>query len=343
MQTYLLKALAAAELRRGFCAPNPAVGAVLVKNDQVISVGTHWAAGHPHAEVDAIRKAGEEARDADLYVTLEPCCHQGKTPPCTKAIIDAGINRVVYAFADPNPVASRGADVLLEAGVDCQHYSLPEIDVFYKSYAYWLANKRPWVTVKLALSDDYKIAGENGQPVKISGDLCDALTHRRRLRADGLLTTYQTLANDDPKLNARLENRVVAKPLFILDSVLQLDRSLQIFKTAKSITVYHRNDIAPRDDLDCIAVPFNHEGLDLNAVILDLGKRGLHDVWVEAGARVFRSFYQNKLANEFLFYRSKKSLGERALAAFSDINPIDERALNWESLGDDQLARLTIE
>ena len=145
MKQYLLKALELAESRRGYCWPNPAVGAVVVKDEQIIATGTHWAAGHPHAEVEALRRAGEEAKGATLYVTLEPCCHHGKTPPCTEAIIASKVKRVVFGFRDPNAVASKGKEQLIAAGIDCEWVALPEIDRFYRSYAYWIEKKRPWV------------------------------------------------------------------------------------------------------------------------------------------------------------------------------------------------------
>lgn len=343
LKDYLLKALEAAQARRGYCAPNPAVGAVVVSDDRVVAIGTHWAAGHPHAEVDALHKAGDAARGATLYVSLEPCCHHGKTPPCTDAIIAAGIQRVVFGFVDPNPLASYGQQVLIDAGIECEQFSVLEINAFYCSYAYWLENKRPWVTLKLAMSRDLKIAAESGKPVKITGDACDAITQEGRHHSDAILTTMQTILNDDPRMNARLTNKTVAKSLFILDSQLRLDCSSQIFKTAKHITVYHRDNLTPREDLDCVAVPFDEKGLDLSAVLSDLGRRGLHDVWVEVGARAFHSFYQNKLANEILFYRSAKFLGENGLPAFLDSNPLEEQTLSWQSLSEDEVARLTIE
>lgn len=342
-QEYLKQALSAAETRRGYCAPNPAVGAVIVKDGEVIATGTHWAAGHPHAEIDALHKAGDAAHDATMYVTLEPCCHFGKTSPCTDAIIKAGIKRVIFGFRDPHSAASEGREVLLEAGVECEQVSLPEINTFYRSYAHWVATGLPWVRLKLAISADNKIAGESGKTLQITGDACQALTQQYRYRSDAILTTINTIQNDNPKMNARLPDKVVAKSVFVLDSQLQLDRTAQIFKTAKKIAVYHRDDVAPHEDLDCVPVSFDESGLNLQAVLADIGRRGVHDLWVEVGARAFASLYEQRVANEIIFYRSKKVFGETALPAFSAINPLDEQALSWESLGDDEVARLTIE
>src|SRR4051812_18658128 len=135
---FLLKALELAKIRRGFCAPNPSVGAVLVLDNSIISEGYHLAPGEAHAEVNVLLQAGEQARGATLYVSLEPCCHTGRTPPCTEAIIRSGVSKVVYGFSDPNPVvAGKGEQQLKAAGIICEKVAVPEIDSFYESYAHW--------------------------------------------------------------------------------------------------------------------------------------------------------------------------------------------------------------
>ncbi|WP_304985754.1 bifunctional diaminohydroxyphosphoribosylaminopyrimidine deaminase/5-amino-6-(5-phosphoribosylamino)uracil reductase RibD [Coxiella-like endosymbiont] len=180
-EVYLKQALEFAEIRRGFCAPNPAVGAILVKDNKIISTGFHKRNGLPHAEVEAINSAGENVKGADLYVTLEPCCHYGKTPPCTDLIIKTGIKSVYYSLADPNPnVFNKGAQALKQAGIDCFLLEIPEIKSFYKSYSYWTANKRSWITIKLALSLDGKIAGIKGKPVALTGEELKLYTHEFR-------------------------------------------------------------------------------------------------------------------------------------------------------------------
>jgi diaminohydroxyphosphoribosylaminopyrimidine deaminase/5-amino-6-(5-phosphoribosylamino)uracil reductase len=149
-EIYLKQALQLAEIRRGFCAPNPSVGAVVVKNNKVISTGFHFASGAPHAEVDALNKCGDEARGATIYVTLEPCCHWGKTPPCTQLLIDRGIKTVIYGLSDPNPlVAGKGHANLEAANISCEQYTVPEISAFYASYYYWHKTGLPWVTAKI--------------------------------------------------------------------------------------------------------------------------------------------------------------------------------------------------
>ena len=346
---YLLVALAEAQSRRGFCAPNPAVGAVIVKDDQVIATGRHWACGHPHAEVDALHKAGSDAADATLLVTLEPCCYQGKTPPCTELIIQRGLKRVIFAVMDANPmVAGKGIQALREAGVDCQQVEVPEISAFYCSYAYWTQKRRPWVTMKLALSADDKVAGANGAPLEMTGEACRDFTHRWRGCSDALLTTVQTIINDDPQMNVRSSEDNLSKPIYLLDSQLRLPLHARIFKTAKNITVYHRENCGSEKinnfqqrGLRCVAVDADASGLNLEEVLDDIGQQGIHDLWVEVGARCFQSFYQAKLAQRIFIYRSKKIAGEHALSAFSEnFDPFFGKAIEWKVLGDDKICEL---
>ncbi len=184
---YIKKTLTLAEQRRGFCAPNPAVGAVVVKNEKIIGSGAHQQCGEPHAEVLALQAAGEAARGATLYVSLEPCCHWGRTPPCSELIIQSGISAVYYAYRDPNPaVAGQGAEKLRAAGIDCHYVAMPEADDFYASYYYWTEHHRPRVTAKIALSLDSKIAGVNGQPLTITGVPLQQYTHHGRQHSDAL-------------------------------------------------------------------------------------------------------------------------------------------------------------
>ena len=214
---WLLETLQLAKKREGFCAPNPAVGAVVVKNNQLISAGYHYGAGHPHAEVGALDAAGDQAQGADLYVSLEPCCHQGRTPPCTEKIKAAGIARVFFAFLDPNPiVAGRGQAVLKDSGIACEHTPINEINDFYRAYCYWTTHKKPLVTAKLAITADGYVANADGSPLAITGEECRVFTHENRLRSDAILSNTQTIIADDPQMNVRLNNKIVKKPLYLL-------------------------------------------------------------------------------------------------------------------------------
>ena len=298
-RVFLLQALAIGSRRAGYCTPNPAVGALLVKEGQVLATGCHWRAGLPHAEVLALSQYASNqqcssGQSTTLYVTLEPCCHQGKTPPCTQAIIRSSISRVVFAHLDPNPkVSGHGMKALQNAGIDCQHLVLPEIQAFYRSYDYWTTHRRPWVTLKLAISADEKIATANRQPINITSSLCHHLTQQYREHADGILTTARTILSDDPQLNVRRTQPVIAKPIFILDRQLRVPKTARIFKTAKRITVYYDQTLHPLlppvSSLPIKYVPIACEKglLNLTHVLNDIGAQGIHDLWVEAGARCF--------------------------------------------------------
>ena len=181
---YLLSALEQAKLGRGICAPNPSVGAVAVCQDQILAKAWHPGAGQPHAEQVLLSRMPPLCQDVTLYVTLEPCNHWGRTPPCVDAIIAYGIKRVVYAYADPNPVVSTNntPKILADHGIEVIHYPLAEIDAFYQSYTHWLATRKPWVTVKIAQSLDGHIAGPKGTRISISNSKCAQFTQKKTQR-----------------------------------------------------------------------------------------------------------------------------------------------------------------
>lgn len=323
-QKFLLQALKLAEIRRGFCAPNPAVGAVLVKAGRVIAKGYHWASGEPHAEKMALAEVNHEAYGASLYVTLEPCCHWGKTAPCTELIIKSGIAEVIYGINDPNPLMNgRGVKLLQAAGVKCQQLSLPEINLFYRSYNYWLARQRPWVTAKLALSLDGKIAQAGGKSIAITGPDLAIYTHQCRERTDAILTTAVTLNRDNSRLNVRLQGKTVKKPVFVLDSKLTLRKDLHIYQTAAELTVFHLKSVDPaklarlqQKGVHCVAIAAVAGRLDLQQVMAYIGAAGRHDLWVEAGGQCFEALLAAQLINTVLIYLSPKTLGHDAYSAF---------------------------
>jgi diaminohydroxyphosphoribosylaminopyrimidine deaminase / 5-amino-6-(5-phosphoribosylamino)uracil reductase len=349
---FMRRALQLAAERRGFCAPNPAVGAVVVKAGKIIGEGMHWACGHPHAEVMALQSLSEKAVGATLYVTLEPCSHYGKTPPCTDLLIRSGVSEVFFGMQDPNPrVSGGGAAVLQKAGVSCQLLPDPEIEKFYQSYCYWLSRGLPWVTIKLAISLDGKIAGLHGAPVRITGPECQRYTHQQRLRSDAILTTVATIIADDPQLNIRLANEVIAKPLYILDSQLRLPLTAQIFRTAKSLTIFHDRH-APAEkraqlqtaNVKCIAVSTDNEGLRLPEILALIGADGCHDLWVEAGGRSFHSFLSANLAQTALIYVAPKILGPEATPAFTHPESWSPPPAHttWTQCGADVIARIDL-
>jgi diaminohydroxyphosphoribosylaminopyrimidine deaminase / 5-amino-6-(5-phosphoribosylamino)uracil reductase len=329
---YLKSALALAGICRGFCAPNPCVGAILVKNAQIIATGYHLASGSPHAEVDAIRKVNLSlVQGATLYVTLQPCCHTAKkTPPCTDLIIKSGIAKVIYAFRDPNPAVNNHTDKLLQdAGIECIQYPLPAIDNFYASYTYWWKYKRPFTTAKLAMSLDGKIAGENGKYIRLTGNEAQQFTHQQRKQTDAILTTAKTICLDNPLLNSRLDEGVFKKSLYILDTHLNIPTSAKIFNSAEPISIFHDANLSKEHqqrlqqyNIRFIPIKKDKNGLNLVDVLEQIGLDGKIDLWVEAGGHIFHSFIKSSLLQRAFIYVAPVWLGENAQIAFTSPHPL---------------------
>jgi diaminohydroxyphosphoribosylaminopyrimidine deaminase/5-amino-6-(5-phosphoribosylamino)uracil reductase len=348
---YVQDALLLAQKRRGFCAPNPAVGVVVIKENQVIATGYHQSAGGPHAEVRAFEKLSLEASaGSTVYLTLEPCCHYGKTPPCTQLLIQRKVKAVYYGFMDPNPaVCGQGKKQLEAAGISCIHLPCPEIDAFYRSYAYWTDTKLPWVTAKLAMSLDGKIAGKGGERVIISGAVSHRFTHACRKQSDAILTTVKTVLKDNPQLNVRIAGEVIQKkPLYVLDKQLDFPTDAQLLQTAQHITLFHHPDADIKrkafwesQGVRCVAIPkfSHHKQIDPVAVLTYIGKAGIHDLFLEAGGICFESWVREKHIQRALICVSPKWLGPDAQSAFPDSTSIFNHmpGLTWHALGEDRL------
>ncbi|MBY0371210.1 bifunctional diaminohydroxyphosphoribosylaminopyrimidine deaminase/5-amino-6-(5-phosphoribosylamino)uracil reductase RibD [bacterium] len=346
---FLLRTVELAQHRRGFCAPNPSVGAVLVCEGQVVSEGFHWAPGHPHAEVEAIRRAPPEVlRRSTLYVSLEPCCHHGRTPPCTGLILESGIPKVVYAFRDPNPkVAGQGHALLESEGVEVRFLALPEAEVFYRGYAWWQRTGLPYTTVKLAMSLDGKTAGPGGKPLPLTSGPANAFTHLCRRQSDALLTTARTVLADNPQLNVRLEGDPIAKPVVILDRLARTPLDARIFQTALSVLVFVAEDAPPgrRENLrergaEVVELACDGGLLPLKQVLSHLGEKGLHDLWVEGGGALFNAFLREKLAQRALLYVTPDFVGDGINAFESWAGFGDAARVQWLPQGRDVLAEV---
>lgn len=346
---FLLEALELAKIRRGFCAPNPSVGAVIVKNNEIIAKGYHLGVGSMHAEVDALKKLDDsiDLKDAIIYVTLEPCNHWGRTPPCTDAIINSGIKHVVYGYRDPNPVVDgKGQSALDKAGIKSEHIPLPEINEFYESYRHWHTTKKPFITGKIAMTLDGKIAGKNGERIQITGAELNQFTHSCRKNSDAILTTVKTIINDDPLLNARCNNEIIAKNIYILDSQLKFPDNAKIINTAKKITLFHsknvsetrQNELAEKG-INCIVVDLNNDGLDLDQVIKKIGEEGVHDLWVEAGGKCFSAFVNKKLCQKVYIYIAPFTLDE-GLKAFTTCMDFRADKTQWRQVENDVLCEM---
>ncbi|MEZ4751109.1 MAG: bifunctional diaminohydroxyphosphoribosylaminopyrimidine deaminase/5-amino-6-(5-phosphoribosylamino)uracil reductase RibD [Bdellovibrionota bacterium] len=349
---YMLEALELADAYRGFCAPNPAVGAVVVKDGQLVGRGAHRKAGTPHAEVEALTEAGAVAEGATLVVTLEPCCHWGKTPPCTELIKQKGIARVLYGYQDPNPVVrGEGVRLLREASIEVQCFALEPVTNFYESYRFWRTEGRPFVTAKIALSLDGRIAGPGGARVELTGESFARFTHRNRMRADAILSTAQTVLADDPQLNARLDDKVYAKPVYLLDRHLRLSRGLRVLETTASLTVFFAEEcdemrVAEVEAMGVrtLCVPSNEDGsLNLNKVLDRIGRDGCHDLWVEAGGKCFQSMVQAGLVEKAYLAIAPKWVGQDGVPAFSDC--VDRllagaSSRQWSAYGNDGVCEI---
>lgn len=343
---YMLSALEQAQLGRGFCAPNPSVGAVAVSQNRIIAKAYHSGAGLPHAEQLLIQQLPPGSSSITLYVTLEPCNHWGRTPPCVDAIIACGIQRVIYAYTDPNPLVSANhtPKILREHGIEVIHYPLAEIDQFYQSYHYWLQTQKPWLTVKIAQTLDGCIAGSTGQRLAISNARCAEFTHQQRQATDIILTTSRTILQDDPQFTARRGDQVVAKELAILDSQLQIPETMMALQLAKKSHIFYNETLPqPEDSPTRIYHPCKMQGaqLDLAAVMTQLGDLGYHDVWVEAGRKLFMALHQENLVNRTHIYIAPDVLGAQGMNLFTEKWPITPaKSHHWQVLGDNGVLTL---
>lgn len=350
---FLQQALAEAAVFRGVCAPNPAVGAVLVKAGKVIGVGAHAGPGKGHAEVLALQGITGDLSTATLYVTLEPCCHHGRTPPCTDLIIACGVGRVIFSEQDPNPaVSGKGQAKLKAADILCERLSVPAIQAFYQSYRQWWQTGLPFVTAKLAMTRTGAIAEADGSPLAITGLEFSHFTHQARAKADGILTTVKTILSDNPRFNARLEDKVIAKPLYVLDTKARLPVTAKVWETAKSLTVFYGETAdaeavarLQRQGGVCIAVPERRAGLDILAVMRQLGELGLHDLWVEAGGQCLSSLLQAGLVHRLIlgFGGGACSDAEKGYRPFLRYHTASQLTdLQWSQAGADAILTLSM-
>lgn len=339
---FMLAAFAQAKLGQGFCAPNPCVGAVAVQNGVIIAQAYHKGAGSPHAEALLLAQLPPNMPGVSVYVTLEPCNHWGKTPPCVDAIIQYGVDQVYYAYIDPNPlvIQSQSLRRLHAEGIQAIHYPLKEIDAFYQSYHYWMHTGYPWVTVKMAQTLDGKI-GLNDKRVMLSNDACAQFTHQQRAMTDIILTSAKTIRVDNPMMNARLAGKVQAKPLAILDSHLILSPKAKIFSTASHCRIYHQqqNKLANYPNSTYHFMPVKHGYLDLKAIFKHLGELGYHNVWVESGGALFSALHQQGLVNRTYLYLVPTILGKTAIPAYQQEGILNrEHKLSWQSMGNNMIA-----
>jgi len=331
------EALALAQNAVGLSEPNPRVGCVIAAADgHVIGRGHTQQAGGPHAEIMALRDAvehGETAAGATVYVTLEPCSHHGRTPPCCDALIDAGVARVVMAVEDPNPlVAGQGAAILRAAGIDVMiglhAQESRELNIGFFSR---MERQRPWVRMKAAMSLDGRTALLNGASQWITGEAARADGHAWRKRAGAVLTGVGTVLDDDPRLDVRLVDTPRQPLRVIVDSRLETPATARILAPPGKVLIYcaqaHGDRQAAFESLGAdVAVATNANGkVDLSAMLTDLARRGINELHVEAGHKLNGSFVREGLVDEFLIYMAPKLLGTgRELAAFGPLTALED-------------------
>ncbi|ABD07338.1 diaminohydroxyphosphoribosylaminopyrimidine deaminase / 5-amino-6-(5-phosphoribosylamino)uracil reductase [Rhodopseudomonas palustris HaA2] len=321
--------------RRGLgrTGTNPAVGAVLVKDGVIVGRGWTQDGGRPHAEVEALARAGEAARGATLYVTLEPCSHHGRSPPCADAIIAAGVARVVSAIEDPNPLVGgqghgklRAAGIAVELGV-----CVEEAARDHAGHLLRVREQRPHVVLKLAVSTDDKIAADGRKPVAITGEAARARVHLLRAQSDAILVGIGTVLADDPELTVRLPGMAKQSPIrVVLDRALRIPGDSKLVHSARATPLWlmaseiaepaaaARLGAAGAEVIrapDCQRTP----GLDIAAVLAALSEKGVTRLLVEGGARAARAFVESGLVDEIWLLRGDKAIGEDGVDALDGL------------------------
>ncbi|WP_315804964.1 MULTISPECIES: bifunctional diaminohydroxyphosphoribosylaminopyrimidine deaminase/5-amino-6-(5-phosphoribosylamino)uracil reductase RibD [unclassified Bradyrhizobium] len=327
--------LALGRLGLGRTWPNPSVGALVVKNGAIVGCGSTQPGGRPHAEPVALKQAGEAARGATLYVTLEPCSHFGTSPPCTDAIIGAGISRVVAAIEDPNPVvAGQGFAKLRAAGITVvTGINLHEAAYCHAGHFRRIRDHRPHVILKLALSSDHKIGASGGTPVVISGPSARDRIHLLRAQTDAILVGIGTVLADDPLLTCRLPGMESCSPVrVVLDSNGCIPDRSRLVTSAQQTPLWvftsDRSNIDTSNLQAAGATIFtvraaSGSGLDLLAVLHVLADKGITRVLVEGGSRVASSFVAANLVDEAWLLHGKRAIGGNGIDALAEL-PLEQ-------------------
>ncbi len=321
-KTYMQRALDLAKQGTGFVNPNPMVGAVIVKDGVIIGEGYHEKYGGLHAERNALKDCKEKGNDpkgATMYVTLEPCCHYGKTPPCTEAIIENGIEKVVIGTLDVNPlVAGKGAQILKDNGIRVEVGILEkECKNLNRVFNKYMSTKLPYVVMKYAMTADGKIATTSGQSKWITGDEARKNVHRLRNRLSGIMVGVSTVIIDDPMLDCRLEEPTVNPVRIICDSYLRTPLDSKIVQTAdslKTILATSSTDeerVAEYEKKGCLVLrlPKTKQGIDLKVLMESLGNMGVDSVLIEGGGTLNYSALESKIVDEVHIHIAPKIFG----------------------------------
>ncbi|WP_302048173.1 bifunctional diaminohydroxyphosphoribosylaminopyrimidine deaminase/5-amino-6-(5-phosphoribosylamino)uracil reductase RibD [Megamonas funiformis] len=318
-EKYMRLAMQLAGNAIGRTSPNPLVGAVIVKDNRVVGCGWHRKAGTPHAEVHALNQAGELAQGADVYVTLEPCAHYGKTPPCAKALVEAKVKNVYGGLLDVNPkVAGKGFKILEDAGIHVEYGFLQDElrkqnEVFFK----WIEHKKPFVVLKAAMTLDGKIATATGQSKWITSETSRAYGYKLRDIYDGIMVGINTVIEDNPMLTARVDGG--KNPIrIVVDSSLRIDINANVVQDKSAKTIVATTDKADKDkilklqaqNVDVIVVDKDeNDKVDIEKLLNILGQQNICSILVEGGATLSGSFVAKKLVDKVYFFIAPKIVG----------------------------------
>lgn len=318
-EKYMRLAMQLAGNAIGRTSPNPLVGAVIVKDNRVVGCGWHRKAGTPHAEVHALNQAGELAQGADVYVTLEPCAHYGKTPPCAKALVEAKVKNVYGGLLDVNPkVAGKGFKILEDAGIHVEYGFLQDElrkqnEVFFK----WIEHKKPFIVLKVAMTLDRKIATATGQSKWITNETSRAYGYKLRDIYDGIMVGINTVIEDNPMLTARVDGG--KNPIrIVVDSSLRIDINANVVQDKSAKTIVATTDKADKDkilklqaqDVDVIVVDKDeNDKVDIEKLLDILGQQNICSILVEGGATLSGSFVAKKLVDKVYFFIAPKIVG----------------------------------
>lgn len=312
------RAIELAKRARGFTSPNPMVGAVIVKDGKVIGEGYHERCGELHAERNALASLTESAEGATIYVTLEPCCHYGKTPPCTEAIIEHKLAKVVIGSRDPNPLVSgKGAAILRKAGIEVvEDFMREECDAINPIFFHYITTKRPYVAMKYAMTMDGKIATRTGASKWITGEAARNHVQTLRHAYKGIMVGIGTVLADNPMLNCRMQGGM--DPVRIVcDTHLRIPMDCQIVQTADTIETILATSTNEKEKIDqlikkgvqILQIPEKDGCIDLNLLMQTLGEKGIDSILLEGGGRLNDSFLREKLIQKAYVYLAPKIFG----------------------------------
>lgn len=318
-EKYMRLAMQLAGNAVGRTSPNPLVGAVIVKNNRVVGCGWHRKAGTPHAEVHALNQAGSLAQGADVYVTLEPCAHYGKTPPCAEALVKAKVKNVYGGLLDPNPkVAGKGFKILEDAGIHVEYGFLEqELQAQNEVFLKWIEHKQPFVVLKTAMTLDGKIATVKGQSKWITNEASRNYGYKLRDIYDGILVGINTVLADDPLLTARIENG--KNPIrIIVDSKLRISLEAKVIKDKSAKTIIATTDKADKNkiamleaqNVEVIIVDCDKDNkVDIVKLLAILGQKNICSILIEGGAQIHGSFVAQNLVDKVYFFIAPKIVG----------------------------------